>query len=305
MARSAAPDSIAQHKQLQQTAVKTASPIYVARYQGDIVSDQNDSTEERPTHEHASWGYMGSRGPRRGYGPRGLFLLVFAVVIAAIAFTGETLGHRHSATTATITVTGSGTVSGAPDTMSFQVGAQSIASSAASALDANNAKMKALEASLVKNGVTKKNLQTSGLNIYQNTNAQGTVTGYTGVDDLNVTTHDLKKAGVALDAAAHAVGNGIQLSGVTFSISNQSKLLASARARAVQNAHREAVQIAQGGNTTVVSIVRIVDQENAAAPPVVYPYGKFATAAPTSSVPIETGKQSVNVTVTVVYSLSS
>jgi len=269
------------------------------------VSDQNDPTEERPPHEHSSWGYERRRGPRRGFASRGVFLLVFAIVIAAIAFTGETLGHRHSGTTATITVTGSGTVSGAPDTMSFQAGVQSIASSAAGALDANNAKMKALEASLLKNGVTKKNLQTSGLDIYQNTNAQGTVTGYTAVDDLNVTTHNLKKAGTALDAAAHAVGNGIQLSGVTFSISNQSKLLASARARAVENAHREAVQIAKGGNTTVVSIVRIVDQENAAAPPVVYPFGKYAAATPTSSVPIEAGKQSVNVTVTVVYSLSS
>lgn len=269
------------------------------------MSDQHDATEEHPTHEHDHWGHRGQGGPRRGYGPRGLFLLVFAVIIAAIAFTGETLGHRHSGTPATITVTGSGTVSGAPDTMSFQAGVQSIAASAASALDANNVKMKALEASLLKNGVTKKNLQTSGLNIYQNTNAQGTVTGYTAIDNLNVTTHDLKKAGTALDAAAHVVGNGIQLSGVTFSISNQSKLLASARARAVKNAHREAVQIAKGGNTTVVSIVRIVDQENSAAPPVIYSYQKFATATPGSAVPIESGKQSVNVTVTVVYSLSS
>jgi uncharacterized protein YggE len=276
----------------------------VARHQGDIVSDQNDATQEHPTHEHDRREHWGPRSPGRGYGPRGLFLLVFAIVIAAIAFTGETLGHHRAATPATITVTGSGTESGAPNTMSFQAGVQSVASSAAAALDSNNLKMRALEASLLKNGVTKKDLQTSGLNIYQNTNDHGTVTGYTVQDDLNVTTHDLKKAGVELDAAAHAVGNGIQLSGVTFSISNQSKLLASARARAVENAHREAVQIAKGGGTTVVSIVRIEDQENGAPTPVVYQYAKAASAL-SASVPIEAGKQSVNVTVTVVYSLSS
>ena len=47
------------------------------------------------------------------------------------------------------------------------------------------------------------------------------------------------------------MGNGIQLSGVTFSISNQSKLLAAARARAMENAHVEAAQVAKGGGTTL------------------------------------------------------
>ncbi|HVB50668.1 MAG TPA: SIMPL domain-containing protein [Acidimicrobiales bacterium] len=271
------------------------------------MSDHSDSSEERSTndHDHDHHGPWAPRGSRRGYGPRGLFLLVFAIVVAAIAFTGESLGHHHATGLATITVTGSGTVSGAPNTMSFQIGVQTVASSAQGALDTNNYRVSALEKSLEKNGVIKKNMQTSGLNIYQNTNNYGTVTGYTVDDNLNVSTHDLKKAGAALDAAAHAVGNGIQLSGVTFSISNQSKLLASARARAVKNAHTEAVQIAKGGGTTVESIVKIVDQENAASTGVVYSYGAFAASAPKSSVPIEAGKQSVNVTVTVIYSLSS
>jgi len=270
------------------------------------VSDHSDSSEERPTNDHEHHGPWTHRRPRRGYGPRGLFLLVFAIVVAAIAFTGESLGHHHAAGAATITVTGSGTVSGAPNTMSFQIGVHTVGSSATSALDTNNARVSALEKSLKKNGVTKKNMQTSGLNVYQNTNNYGTVTGYTVDDNLNVSTHDLKKAGAALDAAAHAVGNGIQLSGVTFSISNQSKLLAAARARAVKNAHTEAVQIAKGGDTTVESIVKIVDQENAGSTGVVYPNGDFTSAsALKSSVPIEAGKQSVNVTVTVIYSLSS
>jgi uncharacterized protein YggE len=266
------------------------------------MSDPIDHPENHSTHDH--------HGPvtrRRGRGVRPLFLLAFAIVVAAIAFTGESLGHHRAAGAATITVTGSGTVSGAPNTMSFQVGVQSVASSAAAALDANNAKVKQLESALLNNGVTKKNLQTSGLDIYSNTNDQGTITGYTAEDDLNVTTHDLAKAGRAIDVAAHVAGNGVQLSDITFSISNQSKLLASARARAVRNAHNEAVQIAKGGDTTVDSIVRITDQENSGGGGIVEPLAVYASAAKLagSSVPIEAGKQSVNVTVTVVYSLSS
>jgi hypothetical protein len=233
-----------------------------------------------------------------------VFLIVFAVVIAAVAFLGETLGHSSSSSAATITVTGSGTVTGTPNTMSFQMGVQTIAASAASALSENNARTAALEASLLKNGVTKKNLQTSDLNIYANTNSNGVITGFTASDNLNVTTHELSKAGAAIDAAAQASGNGVQLSGVTFSISNQSKYLARARARAIQNAHTEASQIAKGGDTTVGSIVTVIDQENTGSTGVILPFTEFAGAA-SKSVPVQAGSQSISVQVKVVYSLAS
>ena len=79
--------------------------------------------------------------------------------------------------------------------MSFQIGVSTTAASANAALDENNAKMAALEATLLKNGITKKNLQTSGLNIYENTNTNGTIISFTAQDNLNVTTHDLAKVG--------------------------------------------------------------------------------------------------------------
>jgi uncharacterized protein YggE len=237
-------------------------------------------------------------------GFRLVFLLVFAVVIAAIAFVGESLGHNHSSSGATISVTGSGTVNGEPNTMSFQIGVQTVAASAKAALNENNVKMKALEASLLKNGVTKKNLQTNGLNVYQNTNNNNVVTGYTVQDNLNVTTHNLAKAGTLLSAAANSVGNDVQLSGVTFSISNQSAVLAKARAAAMRNAHTEATQIAKGGGTTVGHIVRVTDEENTGSTGIVLPFAE-AAAKTAASVPIESGSQSVNVQVEVVYSLAN
>ncbi len=233
-------------------------------------------------------------------------LIVFAVVIAGIAFVGESLGHSstNSSSGPTITVTGSGTVTGVPNTLSFQIGVSTTASSAQSALTQNNAKVSALEASLTSNGVTKKNLQTSGLNIYDQTNNEGNITGFTVEDDLTVTTHDLKHAGTIIDGAAQVAGNGVQLSGVTFSISNQSSLLAAARARAVRNAHVEATQLAKGANSTVVGLVRVTDQENTGSTGIVYPYRDFA-AATSTAVPIQAGSQQINVQVTVIYRLSN
>jgi hypothetical protein len=267
--------------------------------EGDRVSDHLDQPAEAHQHEHGA-------SQRRGMTPiaRMIFLLVFVVLVAAVAFVGETLGHSRSSSAATITVTGSGTVTGTPNTMSFQIGVQTVAGSAATALSQNNVKTAALEASLLKNGVTKKNLQTSDLNIYANTNSNGTITGFTASDELDVTTHVLSKAGAAIDAAAHAVGNGVQLSGVTFSISNQSKFLASARARAIENAHTEASQIAKGGGTTVSSIVKVTDEENTGSTGIVLPYANLASEA-ARNVPIQAGSQSISVQVEVVYSLAS
>ncbi len=248
--------------------------------------------------------------PGRGDGPvsraalRASLFVVLAAVVATTAFVGESLGHSSPRGGATITVTGSGTVEGTPNTLSFTMGVQTIAASAVAALAKNNVEVSALRAALLAHGVTEKNLQTSGLNIYQNTNNQNQITGFTVQNDLNVTTHRLKEAGAALDAAARAVGNDVQLSGVTFSISNQSSLLASARARAIENAHTAAAQIARGARATVGSPVSIVDQENVPTNGFVYPFAASGFTALARSVPLQTGTQSVSVQVKVVYALN-
>jgi uncharacterized protein YggE len=227
-------------------------------------------------------------------------VLVALVVVNVVAVAR----NQSRASAATISVTGSGTVEGTPDTVSFQIGVQNVATTAVSALEENNARVRAMEATLLAHGATKKNMQTSGLDVYQNTNNSGIITGFTVQNYLNVTMHQIQKAGGAIDAAAHAVGNGIQLNGITFSISNKSTLLAAARAKAMRNAHTEAAQVARGGATTLGPIVKIADQENSTPTNVFYPVGSAFKAA-SSSVPLEAGSQSISVQVSVIYALNS
>ena len=240
--------------------------------------------------------------PRSARVPQWISVAVVTVVIAGAILVGVAVGHLRSTPAGTVSVTGSGTVQGIPDTVSFQIGVQTVATSAAHALEANNARVVSLEKSLQGHHVAKKDMQTSGLNIYENTNNQGAITGFTVQDDLNVTMHDLAAARGAIDAAVHAVGNGVELSGITFSISNESAVLTAARTKAMQNAHTEASQLAHAGGTGLGAIVRITDQENTT--PVVYPFADFQAKASAASVPLEAGSQSVNVQVSVVYSLN-
>jgi hypothetical protein len=239
--------------------------------------------------------------------PTWLVAIVAVAVVALVAgvfcIAGLLLGRSRSSAPATITVTGSGTVQGTPDTANFQIGVQTVARTATEALAQNDVRVARLETAMEQHGVTAKEMQTSGLDIYQNTDAAGNATGFTVDDNVTVTMHSMRSVGGALDAATNAAGNGIQLSGITFSISNDSNLLASARARAIRNAHAAAAQITKGAGTGVGGVVRITDQENAATTSIIVP--ALAAESNASNVPVEAGSQPVSVQVTVVYSLGS
>lgn len=215
------------------------------------------------------------------------------------------LTTSHDASTsspATITVTGNGVVEGTPDTAIFNIGVDTTAHTALKALEQNNAKVATLEQSLEQSGVQLKDMQTSYLNLSANTNSKGWVRSFSAEDDLTVTMNDLSSLGQALDAAVTATGNGVTLDGISFSISNQSALLASARAQAMQAANTEATQVAAGGGMTVGPIVSITDQENAGQ----YVYYNLNAAAPVATgtaVPVQAGQQQISVQVTVVYQL--
>jgi len=258
-------------------------------------------------HEHHH-GHDGRRDAWRGR-RRGALVVVLAIAILVLVgdiLSAVTLGRTSSSSArSTVSVTGNGTATGTPNTLSFQIGVSSVEKNASDALAANNTRVAALEAALIKSGITKRNLQTSGLNIYQNTNNNGVVTGYTAEDDLNVILHEISKAGAALDAATNAAGNGVQLSDFTYSISNQNSLYQKARTAAMKNAFAEATDIAKAAGESVGSIVRVTDQESTSGSTVPTPLQFNASAGKaTSVVPVEAGTQTVTDQVSVVYALN-
>jgi hypothetical protein len=267
-----------------------------------IMSNEANSETATPTGASSTMA-PSSRGGLH-IGRRSLTISLVVVLLIVAILVGVLIGHHNKSSNATINVTGSGTVQGTPDTVNFQIGVSNTASSAVQALNANNQQIASLEAALAQHGVTKADMQTSGLAIYDNTNMAGVITGFTVSNSLSVTMHNLKDAGAAIDAGAQVAGNNVQLSGITFSISNDSKLLAAARAKAMKNAHTEASDVAKGANVSVGHVLKVTDQENTSSPNIIYPgVQSFASAA--RSVPIEAGTQSINVQVTVTYALAS
>lgn len=240
-----------------------------------------------------------------------LTVAVIVVLVAGVALAGAAIGRStRQGSPDTITVSATGTVMGVPDTIQFTLGVQTTRATAPAALAANSARILKLERLLKGLGVPKSDLQTSNLDIWEDTNRYGHLSGFTVQNTLDVTMHGVTKAGYAIEAGARSAGNGVIFNGLTLSISNDSKLLAEARARAMQAARSEASDDARGAGASVSSVIRINDQETVSNPSPVY-YGVTASAELNTHafgapyVPIRAGTEPVTVQVTVVYSLSS
>jgi uncharacterized protein YggE len=266
----------------------------------DGSSQQGEATgKERP----------GERVKRRR-GRRAVVVLVGVALMGGGVALGEGLLPSAGAATSSpppptggqITVTGEGRVNGTPDTASFQIGVHTVAPSATLALSTNDAKMRALMAALGKKGVRRSDMQTSSLDVSPDYGSVGNLTGFSADDELQVTVHDIAIAGPAIDAAAASVGDGIEIYGISFSISNSSGLLAAARSAAMRNAREEASQLAAGAGDRLGSIVSVTDHENA-PPPVVTPI--FGAVAASDALPVAPGEQPVDVQVSVTYRLRS
>ena len=223
------------------------------------MSDETSTTSEQHVQDHRGDHHRGRRPRLTGW----ILTMLTALVVVAVGFVGVVLGHSRAGATSTITVTGWGTVNGTPDTNRLQIGVSTTDPTATAALTENDIKMSALEARPREATVSRRRTcRRSGLNIYQNTNNQGIVTGFSVDDTLTVTMHKVKLAGNAIDAAARAAGNGIQLDGVSFTITNDSALLRAARVRAMHNARLAAGQLAKAGDASVTGIVKVTDNEN-------------------------------------------
>ncbi len=202
----------------------------------------------------------------------------------------------------TIATRGVGRATGTPDTVTVLIGVSTQASSARSALDANNAKANALVELLRNNGVAAKDLRTSQLSINPTYNDKAaTITGYQVDNTVQASLHQLSRAGALLDAAVGTIGNAVRIQQISFSIGDDSTLRAQARAQAVSQARAQAAQLAQAAGVKLGSIRSLTELADAGSP-ISYDM-RSAAGSSTASVPLQPGQQEITVAVDLVYDI--
>src|SRR3954451_21367193 len=166
--------------------------------------------------------------------------LCVAVVLAGGLLAGPVLAE--DAPVATISVSGEAQVSVPPDLAQIDAGVTTEGKTAREASDANNAAMGKVLLALKGAGIEEKDFQTSRLSLQPqyapNRAPPNAIVGYQASNRVTVKLRDVSKAAALVDTLVGAGANTI--GGISFMVSQPSKLLDEAREQAVADASRKA-----------------------------------------------------------------
>jgi uncharacterized protein YggE len=223
-------------------------------------------------------------------------LILAAVVATAVGATAGAAGAASGART--ITVVGTGQVRGTPDVADLDLGVSGRASTAADVMARISDRAQKVIDALHAAGVSDDDIQTDDLSVQPVTGNDGSITGYEASNTVSVHIEDLTKAGAIVDAAAAKAGDDIRVEGITFSIDDDSALLAKARTQATKRARAQAEQLASGAGVDVGEVRSITESSNST--PLTYSAGAASKAADT---PVMPGSETLSVQATVVFAI--
>jgi uncharacterized protein YggE len=239
--------------------------------------------------------------------PRSLRTAVLAAVLAGVAG-ASALAQENTPREAVITVSGEGRSSIAPDMAILSFSVVKDAKTAREALDANNKAMADVLNALKGSGIADRDLQTSGFAVnpqYQypdnsdGGNRPAVLTGYQVANSLTITVRDLAKLGDIID---QAVTLGVNQGGsIQFSNDKPEATITEARKSAVTDAVAKAKVLSEAAGVSLGRIVEI--SENASRPEPMPMMRTMAKEFAADAVPIATGENSYNVTVSVTFAI--
>jgi uncharacterized protein YggE len=191
-----------------------------------------------------------------------------------------------------------GEVRGTPDVADLVIGVSGRGATATDVLGRIADRAQKVIDALHDAGVSDDDIQTADLSVQPVFNDQGDVTGYEATNTVTARIRDLGKAGAVVDAAAAKAGDDIRVQGITFSIDDDSALLAAARTKATKRARAQAEQLASGADVEVGEVRSIT--ESTSAVPVTYAADAAEKAA---STPVMPGSETLSVQATVVFAI--
>lgn len=204
----------------------------------------------------------------------------------------------------TVTVSGTGGASAAPDVVqvSLQVGHDS--SDVATALDGAAESAAAVISSLREAGVAPGDIRTETISVNQRWDHQGNgPDGFSASQRLSVTVREVDAAGTVLTAAAAAGGNALLVDSLTLEVSDPEPALREARDGAFADARSRAEQYAGLARVRLGEVVDISEGGSVAGPVPISARRAKAEAAMSMPMPVEGSSQGFTASVTVTWRL--
>jgi uncharacterized protein len=200
-----------------------------------------------------------------------------------------------------ISVTGEARISAPPDLAQIDAGVTSEAKTAREASDANNAAMGKVLLALKGAGVDEQDYQTSRLSLQpQNSQSRpggpSTIVAYRASNRVTIRLHEVSKLANVIDIVVGAGANDI--GGISFMVSQASKLLDDAREKAIADARRKAEIYARAAGVTLGAPISITE----GGLPAPISFRRMAAGA-AEATPIAPGEETLQLTVSVSWAI--
>jgi uncharacterized protein YggE len=212
--------------------------------------------------------------------------------------------------TQTFSVQGTASATGTPDQSDISFTVSKTATTAQIAQQQANTSMNTILSDLQKNGITKKDIQTSNYNSSPNYADDGTtIQNYTVSEDVDTTVHDNAKTNVVIDTVTKDGAENISGPNLTFSDTQQQKLQDQARIQAITNAKQKAQSLANAAGLHLGKVINVQEDQIS---PIVYPFrpipiimnAKAANTAQSVPTQINPGQNTVTSTITLTYQVN-
>ncbi|MEE1816897.1 SIMPL domain-containing protein [Streptomyces sp. SP18ES09] len=230
--------------------------------------------------------------------------LLAGTAAPALAAAPVRTGLRAAApAAATVTVTGNGRASAAPDLAILSVGVEVARPTAKEAMAAQSKAAEALLDVLRRQEIEDRDIRTDSLALTpvytQTKEGESKVTGYQAAQSFSVKVRVIDRTGQVVGAVNDATGAAGRVNGVVFDVADPSALRATAREAAYRDAYDKASQHARLSGHRLGRLVSLSEGESVRPGPGAAP----GFAADETGVPLAPGEIEEQVTVSAVYEL--
>jgi uncharacterized protein YggE len=232
---------------------------------------------------------------------------MLTLALAACATLQQPAAAQTPTPERTIRVAGTGEVQVTPDVARVTLSVETTGQTARQAGEANARTMQQVIDALVKSGIPKDSVETTGYQLFPQytSDEKGQaprISNYRATNQIVVTTGRTERVGGIIDTALGAGAN--RMEGIGFQLRNPEQAQAAALAEAVRRARADAEVMARSLGVTLGPVLD-ASTSGAAPPPVpMYSAKVRYEAPPAPPTPIQPGEQTVTASVSVVYSIA-
>lgn len=197
-------------------------------------------------------------------------------------------------------------VSAEPDIVTIGAGVSTEAPSATEALRANSAEMQKVIATLKRQGVAERDIQTTGINLnarydYDQSSRRQIFRGYEASNRVSVKLRKIGETGAVLDALVSA--GATDLNGPSFSLENDEPAKDAARKRALERAKARAEDYASQLGYDGARVLAISESMTGNSPMPERAMLRAASDSVAAAPPVQPGMVSTGISITIKYEL--